>query len=183
MVFFELCHRPEKLRLSLDRTSIVIFTKFSSLQIMLNYSSSCNSGSCLCPISKNISLQKLGLVSKDVKVILTMNPRPYWFGVHWKNHNVKVTNARIPPEETWQVWYLQSWIWLGQRVSQCSLDLFPRQSCAVWPLSWPPDRVCSPGACSDCPLTCSCVHIGDICKVWNSERWGRHWKPMFWVFF
>lgn len=48
-----------------------------------------------------------------------------------KNHNVKVTNARIPPEETWQVWYLQSWIWLGQQVSQCSLDLFPRQSCAV----------------------------------------------------
>lgn len=80
--FFELCHRPEKL--SLDRTSTVIFTKFSSLQIMLNYSSSCNSDSCLCPISKNISLQKLGLVSKDVKVILTMNPRPYWFGVHWK---------------------------------------------------------------------------------------------------
>lgn len=112
-----------------------------------------------------------------------MNSRPYWFGVHWKNHNVKVTNARIPPEETWQVWYLQSWIWLGQRVSQCSLDPFPRRSFAVWPLSWPPDRVCSPGACSDCPLTCSCVHIGDICKVWNSERWGRHWKPMSWGFF
>lgn len=95
MVFFELCHRLEKLWLSLDRTSIVIFTKFSSLQIMLNYSSSCNSGSCLCPISKNISLQKLGLVSKDVKVILTMNPRPYWLHVLCINHNVKVTNAKM----------------------------------------------------------------------------------------
>lgn len=175
--FFQaLLERPKKLQLSLDRTSIVDFTKFSSLQIMLNNSSSKKKNSLqkhddwYPMMSRSYWLWIQGHTDYDVKAI----------HVHCINHDVKVTNARIPPEETWQVWYLRSWIWLGQRVSQCILDLFPRRSCAVWPLSWPPVHVCSPGACSNCPLTCSCVHTGDTCTVWNSERWKN--IENLWVF-